>query len=395
MNKKVSLGIAVSAAAMAAAVTFIVTLFFSLQHFNTQVQSVKEKAAKYDRLEILDTYVREHYYRVMDDEMEENVADGMLKGYMAGLEDPYSSYLTQEEYANQQVRDSGTTVGIGVTASLAEDGTIAIIEVSKGSPAEKSGIRIGDFIIAVDGEAVTDLGYEEAISRVRGEEGTQVALTVLQGEKKRDMTITRKSFDLETVTGTMLEGNIGYISISHFRENTAEQFSKALETLTADGAKALIFDVRNNGGGLLDALEKMLDPLLPEGVIATATYQDGTERTIIYSDAAELDLSMVVLVNGMSASASELFSASLRDFKSAVLVGEQTYGKGVMQSTVPVPDGGAITLTVAAYQTAVSECYHGEGLTPDIVVEAEESDIAGDPENDAQLAAAIAYLQEE
>lgn len=392
MNKKVSLGVTISAAAMAAAITFIVTLFFSLQHFNSQVQAVKEKAAKYERLEVLDTYVRENYYRVLEDEDEQSLMNGILKGYVAGLGDPYSGYYTPEEYQSLQQKESGVTVGIGVTAQPDEDERIEVVEVQENSPAEKAGIAVGDRIIRVGEEAVEELGYSEAVDKIRGEEGTQVVLTILHEGREIRKTITRQKFDVVTVRSQMLDNNIGYISIDGFRENTADQFQDALETLSANGAKALIFDVRNNGGGVLDALQKMLDPLLPEGVIATANYQDGTEKTIVYSDASELDMPMMVLVNGYTASAAELFSASLRDFGKAKLVGTQTFGKGIMQTTVSMTDGGGLSLTTATYKTTVSECYHGIGLTPDIVIEAEETDVFGDPETDAQLAAAIEAL---
>ncbi len=391
MNKKVSLGLAISIAALAAAITFIMTSFFSLQNFNDKVQAVKEKAEKYERLEALDTYVREHYYTDLD---EEALMDGILKGYVAGLDDPYSSYLTAEEYQDLMERESGQTVGIGVTAQLNEDGYIQITEVQGNSPAEEAGLLPNDVIIAVEGEDVAALGFYEAIDRVKGEEGTEVTITILRGDTEKDYTITRRPFDLITVTGELLDGNVGYIRITNFRENTVAQFQELLDVLLANGAESIVFDVRDNGGGLLSSLEQILDPLLPEGVIATATYQDGNTETVVYSDASELELPMVVLVNENSASAAELFSASLRDFDKAQLVGTTTYGKGVMQNTIKMDDGGGLTLTVATYQTVKSDCYQGVGLTPDVEVAAGENAVIGnpDPENDPQLAAAMALL---
>ncbi len=392
MNKKISLGLAISIAALVAAITFIMTSFFSLQRFNSQVQAVKEKAQKYERLEALDTYVRDNYYTDLD---EEALMNGMLKGYVAGLDDPYSSYLTAEEYEALLERGAGQTVGIGVTATMNEDGYILLVEVQENSPAQEAGLLPDDLIVAVEGEDVAALGFETAIDNIKGDEGTDVTITVRRGGTDRDYTITRRTFDLITVTGELLEGNIGYIRITNFRENTVEQYEKLMEHLLANGAESIIFDVRDNGGGLLDALEQMLDPLLPEGVIATATYQDGTTENVVHSDAEELMLPMAVLVNENSASAAELFSASLRDFEKAQLVGETTYGKGVMQTTVQLEDGGGLTLTVATYQTVRSECYQGVGLTPDVEVAAGEDTVIGepDPSTDPQLAAAIALLQ--
>ena len=392
MNKKVSLGVTISAMAIVCALTFIVTSFISLQRFNTKVQAVKEKAEKYSRLEALDTYVREHYYKSELDE--DGLMNGILKGYVKGLDDPYSLYMTEEEYTSIKMRDSGKQVGIGVTVVQNDDGYADIIEVEEGSPAENGGLRVGDVLIAVDGKDLKEVGYSESIENVRGEPDTKVKLTIRRNGADTEFTITRKEFELQTVKSELLDGHIGYIRIRAFRENTDEQFQTAMDDLIANGADALLFDVRNNGGGLLTSLQNMLDPLLPEGVIATATYQNGESETVISSDEVETDLPIAVLVNEKSASASELFAASLRDFKNAKLIGVQTYGKGVMQNMVAMPDGGGLNLTVATYQTTRSECYHGVGLTPDQVVEPDkDTDIdAIDAATDPQLAAGIAAL---
>ena len=393
MNKKVSLGVTISAMAIVCALTFIVTSFISLQRFNTKVQAVKEKAEKYSRLEALDTYVREHFYNKELDE--DALMNGILKGYVAGLDDPYSYYLTEEEYSAMKVKESGKQVGIGITVRQMEDGYAEVIEVQEGSPAEGGGLQIGDILIAVEGNDLVEFGYSEAIDLVRGEQDTKVRVTIRRNGKDMDFTITRKEFELQTIKSELLDGHIGYIRISAFRENTDEQFQTAMEDLLANGADAWLFDVRNNGGGLLTSLQNMLDPLLPEGVIATATYQNGESETVVTSDATETALPVVILVHGKSASAAELFAASLRDFKNAKLIGTQTYGKGVMQNMVPMPDGGGLNLTVATYQTTKTECYHGVGLVPDQVVEAgEDTDISAiDPETDPQLAAGIAALK--
>lgn len=395
MNKKVSLGVCISAVAIVCALTFIVTSFLSLQRFNTKVQAVKEKAEKYERLEALDTYVRENFYK--SDLDEDALMDGLLKGYVEGLDDPYSVYMNDEEYETLMTRESGKTVGIGITVQPTDEGYIEIILVEEGSPAEAAGLLVGDILIGVDGQEIGSIPYSEAVEMVRGEENTKVKLTVLRNGREVEFTVARKSFDLKTVKAQLLDGHIGYIRITNFRENTDEQFQDALDEMTANGADCLLFDVRTNGGGLLDSLEHILDPLLPEGIIATATYQNGNTETVVSSDASEIDLPMAVLVNGNSASAAELFAASLRDFKGAKLIGETTFGKGVMQTTRALPDGGAITLTVATYQTTRSACYHGVGLVPDETVSAGENTIISniDPETDPQLAAGIAALSKE
>ena len=196
--------------------------------------------------------------------------------------------------------------------------------------------------------------------------------------------------EVTTVSGKMLDETIGYIEISNFKKNTPQQFVDTLERLTSNGAKALIFDVRDNRGGMVDMLSDCLDPLLPEGVIATAEYKDGHSETLIYSDDTKLDIPMAVLVNKNTASAAELFAASLRDFGGAKLVGEKTYGKGVMQKTTEFNNNGAVVLTVAKYRTAVSECYDGVGLVPDVAAE------KGSTEGfDMQLQAAVDTISQE
>ena len=392
MNHKISIGVMISIVAIACALTFILTSFFSLQSFNAKVQDVKEKAAKYDRLEALDTYVRGSFYRKDIDE--DQLMDGVLKGYVAGLGDPYSRYLSAEEFDELVTKEAGLKSGIGIYARLNDDGNIEIRRVEENGPADEAGLEEGDIITAVNGELVTEIGYDMAVENIRGEEGSDVQITFIRNGLERKINITRRYYDSSTVFYQMLDGQIGYIRITNFRENTAEQFQQALDEMLGSGARYLLFDVRSNTGGLLKSLEKMLDPLLPEGVIATATYQDGKTETVIYSDAAELDIPMAVLVDGATASAAELFAASLRDFGKAKLVGTTTYGKGVMQTTKRMEDGGGLTLTVATYQTTVSECYHGVGLKPDQEVEPGENvdPFDADREQDPQLAAGIDML---
>lgn len=366
MNKKISLGLALSLIAIASAVTFILTSFFSLQSFNQKVVDVNEKAQKYSALQVLDSYVRENYLSDID---EQELSDGILKGYVSGIGDKYSEYLTAEEYQNKKSENAGELVGIGLTLTKDESGYIRIAEILQDSPVEEAGLVAGDIITFVDGADVLDIGFENAVEAMRGQAGTDITLTIRRDGIDTDMIFTRRSMELTTVTGEMLSGYVGYIKITGFKKNTSQQFIDTLERLTSNGAKALIFDLRDNSGGLVSVLEECVDPLLPEGVVATAEYKDGHSETLVYSDSSELNLPMVVLVNDVTASAGELFAASLRDFGKAVLVGEQTYGKGVMQTTTEFEDGGALILTVAEYKTAFSECYDGVGLTPDYIVE--------------------------
>ncbi len=378
MNRKISLGLALSITAIACAVTFIITSFFSLQNFNEKVAGVKEKSEKYRKLEEIDTYVRESYLNNID---EEKLNDGILKGYINGLGDKYSKYLNPEEYKEMLAEDSGKIVGLGITVSKDSNGYITITSIMTDSPVSQSVLKAGDIIVAVDGKDVLEIGAEDAINSMNGTEGTDIEITVRRDGKDMPLKFTRQTIEVTSVTSRMLDNYIGYIKISSFLENTPEQFHTELEKLTVNGAKAIIFDLRDNGGGLAESLEKCLDPLLPEGVIAVEKYKDEHTETLIYSDESELNIPMTVIVNGNTASAAELFAAALKDFKSSPLVGEQTYGKGVIQSYKPFDDGSAVYLTIAEYQTTLSECFDGIGLTPDYITvqsDDESSDIQFD-----------------
>ena len=383
MNKKISLGLALSLIAVSMAVTFILTSFFSLQSFNRKVVDVNEKSKKYTSLQVLDSYVRENYFGDID---ESALSDGIMKGYVSGVGDKYSRYLTAAEYLTEKNENSGELVGLGLTLAEDASGYMRISEILEDSPAFDSGLMTGDIITAIDGLDVKEAGFSEGMDAMRGTEGSPITLTVRRDGKSDDYTFIRRSIEVKTVKAEMLGSQIGYIKITGFKQNTPDQFISALERLTANGATSLIFDLRDNSGGLVTALQECIDPLLPEGIIATAEYKDGHTETIVYSDDSELDLPMVTIVNENTASAAELFAAALRDFGKAPIVGSQTYGKGVLQETNEMDNGGAVILTVAEYKTANSDCYDGIGLTPDYQVENEDENV------DAQYNKAVEIL---
>ena len=351
MNKKITLGLAISLIAIASAVTFILTSFFSLQSFNEKIVDVNEKAEKYENLEVLDNYVREQYFGDID---EKKLNSGILKGYVNGLEDKYSRYLTAEEYQEELTEDSGERVGLGITVAEDESGYMLITEILENSPLSDSDIKVNDIIVAINDIDVLKDGFDEAVNEMRGNEGTEVTITVRRGGTDIKKTFTRTAIEVITVNGEMLDNYIGYIKVSGFKKNTPDQFISELEEL-----------------------------------IANAVYSDEHEETIVYSDESELDLPMVVLVNGNTASAAELFAASLKDFEKAKLVGEQTYGKGVMQVTSKLDDGSAVVLTVAEYKTVKSECYDKIGITPDYIVESDDEN----SNTDLQLNKAIEVIK--
>lgn len=372
----------------------IVCMGVVIYRLQASLHAVQTALGDNQRISVLEQAVGDNYYESVDDS---KLMDGALKGYISALDDPYSGYLTNEEYHQWQSNEAGVSVGIGVTVTLTEDESgLQIVSVENPSPAKLAGLQADDIITAVDGETVAVLGYQEAVSHVRGEADTSVELTIQRGKTELKKTVQRQEMQVTSAYGTMLENKIGYIRIASFKENTVEQFQNALNQLLKQGAKGLVFDVREDGGGLVAALEKIVDPLLPAGDIATATYQDGTTKVLVHSDANELNLPMMVLVNGNTASAAELFTASLKDFGKAGVIGEQTFGKGIMQNTFELPDGGAVTLTVATYQTTKGECYHGVGITPDVIMEEDYEKVDFDhpnPEQDAQLKQAMELLQ--
>lgn len=392
MNRKVSIGITISIAFITAAITMILTWYLSQQNFNSKITNLKDRAEKYSQLENFDTIVRSNFNGTID---EAALLDSIFDGYVTGLNDRYARYYTAEEYQSRQLEDSGELFGIGVTVNQDESGYIRILEVKEDSPAKSAGVESGDLIIAVDGVDVIEKGYSDAINSIaQGEEGSEIALSINRGGDELEITVTRRRMEITSVTGQMLDGNIAYIKIDSFNEKTGTQFSQVLYKLLNDGAERIVFDVRNNGGGLVSAVDEVLEDVLPKGEVAFATYNDGEKIPIVtMENDNEISIPMVVLVNNSTASGGELFAQALRDFASVPLVGTTTYGKGVMQTTYELEGGGAVTITVATYQTTKTDCYDGIGIVPDFEIELSEeaqSYIEGvDTENDFQLIKAI------
>lgn len=365
----------------------IASMTFSLTYFFMS-RSYYKKYKTYELMAEIEYLINKHYYEEPEDIGE--LVDMALTGYVAGLGDVYSCYNDIEDTKEADNNHAGFYVGIGITVTMSAEGYIEIIEIPQNSPSLEAGLQVGDIITAIDGKDVLSTGYQESVESVKGDVNTEVTLTVKRGDTVSDYKVTRKTFDIVTVEGKMLEDNIGYISISQFNGKTYEQFQEKLDSLLSDGAKGLVFDVRNNGGGLVYSVEDCLDPLLPEGEIAVAIYRDEKSETIVESDKKELDIPMTVLINGGSASGAELFAASLRDFKDAPLIGTKSYGKGVMQDTFTLSDKSTVVLTVAKYKTTKSDCYHKVGLIPDIEIEPDNEN-----DSDVQLDKAVEFIRSE
>ena len=378
---KISLGTVITLVTLTAAATFVITLSASEKAFNRKITEIDRLAEKYERLDELDAKVRDVFYKEVP---EDDVLEGMLEGYVSGLGDRYSVYRSNEALTAYHDNNSGIYTGIGISIRKTEDGFAEIANVTENGPAEKKGIEVGDILLEVEGISLK-ASYDEAVDRISGEVGTSVSLLIRKhdSDTEKKITLVRAQIDEITVQSACLPDHIGYIYISKFRSVTVSQFENARQELLKQGVKAFIFDVRNNGGGVLSALERLSDPLLPEGELAFSYDRDGNADTILKSDSHFEQMPYVVLVNGGTASASELFACVLRDYADAVLVGEKTFGKGIMQTTFDL-SGGGVTLTTATYATGKTPCYHEIGLEPDVLVVYDEN-----AEKDNQLEAAI------
>ncbi len=347
---------------------------------------IKEEEQIDAKLEELNRYIDQYY---LFDYEEENLENGIYKGMMAGLGDLYTGYYTPEEYASFMETSNGSYSGIG--AMLSQDyntGIITVVRAFEGSPAAEAGMQTDDILYKVKGEEVTGKDLSLVVTDLKGEEGTDVELSILRGTDVMDLTITRRNIEVPTVESRMVEGEIGYIAITEFDDVTDEQFFAALDALEAQGMKKLIIDLRDNGGGLVDVTCAILDRLLPEGLIVYTEDKYGN-RQEEKSDAENyFGGEMAVLVNGNSASASEIFAGAIKDYGVGTLIGTQTFGKGIVQSLFPLSDGSAIKITVSRYYTPEGNNIHEVGIEPDIVLEPAE-----DSEDDVQLLKAIEVLR--
>ena len=318
---------------------------------------------------------------------ETQVVDSALSGMVDGLGDRWSYYLTEEEYEAQNQRRTNQYVGIGVTVNYESEDGLTIVEVTEGGPAEAAGLQGGEVITAVDGFSLAGEARYEGAERIQGEEGTTVTLEVLGTDgEARTVEVTRASLDSDPVTAKMLEGNVGYVALANFYDHSADRLKEEVTRLQEEGAEALVFDMRNNGGGYLSELTEMLDFLLPEGPIFISRDRAGNEE-VTQSDAACVDLPMAVLVNANTYSAAEFFAAELQEQGVAVIVGEPTSGKGYSQQTFALPHGGAMAISTGAYFTGNGTSLIGTGLTLDREVYLTD-------EGDAQLEAALDLLEQ-
>lgn len=354
-----------------------------------------------DKVNNLTSYI-DTFYLDADKVKKEDLQNGMYKGLMNSIDDKYAQYYTPDEYNDFQETNNGQYGGIGAYVSQNSDtGDIVIVNPFDGAPAKEAGIKPGDIIVDIDGTSVVGMELSDAVTLMKGEPDTTVSVKVLRDSEYIDVNITRKVVDVPTVKHEIIEnGDIGYIYVSGFDKVTSTQFRQALDDIEAKNAKALIVDIRDNGGGMLDVVVDMLDRLLPEGLLVYTETNQGRDEEYYSTNEESYDKPMAVLINGYSASASEVFAGAVQDYKAGTIIGTTSYGKGIVQSIFSLNkdgDGSAIKLTTARYYTPNGRNIHGIGITPDITVEYND-ELAEEKDGlyyDNQMLMAISVLKNE
>lgn len=338
---------------------------------------------RYAKVESLYETLNKYYYTDLE---QDKLIEGMCYGLFQGTGDPYTNYMSKEEYENLMIKTTGKLEGIGVTVGANTDGYIVVISTVKGSPAEGAGIKSGDLIIAVDDVSYKGSELDTAVANMRGTAGSKVKVTYLRNGKSVDVNLTRASITLDSVFAETLDNNIGYIYISNFETGTAADFKKELNALEVKGVKGVIIDLRDNGGGVVESGVQVADLLLDEGILA---YTEGKaqDRTYMNTTEGKTNLPYVLLINGGTASTSEIVSAGIKDNKGGKIVGTKSFGKGVIQSMAPLKDGDAVKITIAQYFSPKGKVIQGVGVEPDYVVELPENSKV-----DTQLNKAIELL---
>lgn len=369
MNRKISLGLTISLIAIGCAITFVLTWTVSLGIYNSKIASSEKYDGVYEKLKELDAAVRANYIgagAINDETLQASI----LSGYVNGIGDKYASYMQANAYYELQQTTNGVINGTGLEAEDNGSGYLAVTRVYKNSSAESNGVKAGDVITEIDGKSLLSMTPDDGLQRLSGEIGTKISLMLVRNGEEISVTLVRQQVDIESVTEKMLENRIGFIRITAFNAKTAEQFSTALNTLTAQGAAALIIDVRQNGGGTVSSIQPMLNRLIPAAIIAYSENAYGARKTLVETDGANyIDLPITVLADGGTASAAELFAIALKDERGAAIVGTQTYGKASIQSVISFPDGSALTLTTAKIIPSKSDSYDNVGIKPDYQVE--------------------------
>ena len=393
MNRKISLGAALAFVIIAAAVAVCITMLVSRDTFNRKISNVEQQEQMYQKIQKIDQVVSDNSLYDVDSE---TLLNAIGQGVVSGIGDPYAEYYSSSEYQKLLDEQSGDAVGIGVL--LQEDSSgdyAAVVQVYPDSPAESAGLQPGDLILEVDGSSVRGMELEEVSDALIGEKGTAVSLVYRRNGSDSTAEITRRQYSQSSVTYQVVDGDIGYLRISSFEENTPSQLNEALNNLQAQQVRGLVLDVRDNAGGDTGSCTECLDQLLPEGVLGYTRTGSSQRQILATSDDSEIDLPMAVLVNENTSSMAELFAVAIRDYDKGDLVGTTTYGKGVLQTLYPLDDGSAVRITTAYFDPPASENFDGVGLTPDYEVSLGRDQLAtmGSMDGDDQLEKAVSVLR--
>lgn len=337
------------------------------------------------KLNAIDSVLESFYFGDVDDE---TAKDNIYKAYLSSYGDKYTMYYTADEYKALKESTNGKFYGIGAVCQLSGEGGVLLVDVYDNGAGYQAGLRSGDRVVNVDGRDITDMELSSAVALIKGDKGTSVTLEVIRGTERLTFSAVRDAVEAKTVSYTLLDNNIGYLSISQFEEVTTKQFKAAVEDLQSQGMKGLVIDIRNNPGGLLDTVVGMLKYMLPDGLIVYTEDKQSNRKEYKGQDNDEFNLPLAVIVNGNSASASEIFAGAIQDYGKGTIIGTQTYGKGIVQTVKPLTDGSAIKFTIAKYFTPKGQDIHGKGVTPDMVVEYDT-----DADVDTQLDAAIKNVE--
>ena len=378
-----------------AAICICIGLFIKVKSYPSGSGNLVTRSEEVQsKLAFLETYIRGYFLDEIDDEQME---DYLYYGLVAGLGDPYAAYYNEEETQSMLDSSSGNYCGIGAVFSQnLITGTITVTRVYEGCPSYEAGLLPEDILYKVGDEEVTGQDLTNVVTKIKGEEGTEVTLTMIRGEEYIDFTMKRQMIEVPTIEHEMLADQVGYIMISEFDGVTDEQFIEALEDLQSRGMESLVIDLRNNGGGSVESVCHIADKLLPEGPIVYTEYK-GEEREARNSDSECVDVPIAVLMNGASASASEILAGALQDYGAAEIIGTQSYGKGIVQSIFDLQDGTALKLTTAKYYTPNGNNIHEIGITPDVEIDLPEelkTEVTLSFEEDVQLKKAIEVLQQ-
>ncbi len=400
-RKGVLIGVLVTAVVFVAGIFIVMSVVkskYAVALINKQAADAQDvlDADSEKKIKELLGQIELYYYEDIDTE---KLTAGLYKGLFEGLGDPYSVYYTKEEYESMMASTSGTYYGIGAVLSQdVKTMQVTVLHVYKDSPAANAGLKDGDIIMQVGDIEATSMELTELVTHIRGDKGTTVHMEIYREGKEDtlEFDIERNKVEVPTVEYEMLEDSVGYIQITEFSEPTEEQFMTAVNALQEQGMKSMIVDLRDNPGGYLSAVTDILDDILPKGITVYTEDKYGQRQTYTSDEEHKMDIPMAVLINGNSASASEIFAGAIKDYEYGTLIGTKSFGKGIVQTVKQLNDGSAIKLTTAKYYTPKGNYIHKKGIEPDVELEYEYSgdkDADYDKSKDNQIQKALEILK--